>query len=70
MKFQIKDEELGVIHVQRRHNAKRFNFRCAADGIHVSMPIDATKKEDRKSVVQGKSVSVRVDHGGCRAQQQ
>ena len=45
MKFQIKDEELGVIHVQRRYNAKRFNFRCAADGIHVSMPIDATKKE-------------------------
>ncbi len=45
MKFQLRDEELGIIYVQRRHNARRFNFRCAADGIYVSMPPMASSKE-------------------------
>src|SRR3546814_14609534 len=41
-------------------------YGVKADGRHVGRVWDATMGRDRKSVVEGKSVSVRVDLGGRR----
>src|SRR3546814_3941276 len=39
-------------------------LRCVAGGDGAKVAADAIGREDRKSVVEGKSVSVRVDLGG------
>src|SRR3546814_20973557 len=36
------------------------------EGVHILLDAPATREEDRKSVVSGKSVSVRVEPGGRR----
>src|SRR3546814_19768497 len=41
-------------------------WRCRVTAAVVSAPDGGTRARDRKSVVLGKRVSVRVDLGGCR----
>src|SRR3546814_13621430 len=52
-----------------RADREAFAARCEDDRPHfrfIISPEDAGEMQDRKSVVSGKRVSVRVDLGGCR----
>src|SRR3546814_19402796 len=46
------------------HTLVSFGFR---DGRHLAFSIEIRQERARKSVVVGKSGSVRVSHGGCRS---
>src|SRR3546814_13715569 len=63
------DERVKELLKNRRfHLASNFWMPFHADALERRQPanVDGLRKGDRKSVVKGTSVSVRVDHGGSR----
>lgn len=50
MTERIVDEELGVVFIQRRANARHVKFRNMSDGIYVTMPSNVNDEEVKRTV--------------------